>query len=248
MGTVMAVVSGKGGTGKTTFTANVGLALADMGHPTLVIDCDFTLRNLDLVLGLSEYAAMDFSDVLAGRCSLGAAIIPHRRCPNLHLLCAPMVPEDTRFPLQHMKAMADAVRREYDFCLIDAPAGLGHGFQLATAMADRAVVITTMDPPALRDAQRTVMALQDFPAGKVHLVVNHLQKKMLRALQNTVDDAIDAAGVPLLGVIPEDSDVRLCTGRGITMRGYNKYAQRAFENIARRIAGKQVPLLTLRNK
>ena len=246
MGKIIAVVSGKGGTGKTSFTACVSLALAAMGHTTLALDCDITLRNLDLALGLSDSAVMDFSDVLEGRCTLAEAAVPHRKYPTLSLLAAPLAPVGARFSLSAMQALAQTIRRQYDYCFIDAPAGLGQGFQLATAVADSVVVVTTTDPAALRDAQRTVMELRRFPAGQVHLVVNRVQKKMLKALHTTIDDAMDTAGLPLLGVIPEDSDIPLALNRGIPLRDINYYAQRAYENIAKRITGQRAPLLRAR--
>ena len=246
MGKIIAVVSGKGGTGKTSFTACVSLALAAMGHTTLALDCDITLRNLDLALGLSDSAVMDFSDVLEGRCTLAEAAVPHRKYPTLSLLAAPLAPVGARFSLNAMQALAQTIRRQYDYCFIDAPAGLGQGFQLATAVADSVVVVTTTDPAALRDAQRTVMELRRFPAGQVHLVVNRVQKKMLKALHSTIDDAMDTAGLPLLGVIPEDSDIPLALNRGIPLRDINYYAQRAYENIAKRITGQRAPLLRAR--
>ncbi len=246
MGKIIAVVSGKGGTGKTSFTACVSLALAAMGHTTLALDCDITLRNLDLALGLSDSAVMDFSDVLEGRCTLAEAAVPHRKYPNLSLLAAPLAPVGASFSLNAMQTLAQAIRQQYDYCFIDAPAGLGQGFQLATAVADSVVVVTTTDPAALRDAQRTVMELRRFPSGQVHLVVNRVQKKMLKALHSTIDDAMDTAGLPLLGVIPEDSDIPLALNRGIPLRDINYYAQRAYENIAKRITGQRVPLLRAR--
>ena len=246
MGKIIAVVSGKGGTGKTSFTACVSLALAAMGHTTLALDCDINLRNLDLALGLSDSAVMDFSDVLEGRCTLAEAAVSHRKYPTLSLLAAPLAPVGARFSLSAMQTLAQTIRRQYDYCFIDAPAGLGQGFQLATAVADSVVVVTTTDPAALRDAQRTVMELRRFPAGQVHLVVTRVQKKMLKALHSTIDDAMDTAGLPLLGVIPEDSDIPLALNRGIPLRDINYYAQRAYENIAKRITGQRAPLLRAR--
>ena len=145
-----------------------------------------------------------------------------------------------------MQTLAQEIRERYDYCLMDAPAGLGQGFQLATAVADSVVVVTTTDPAALRDAQRTVMELRRFPAGQVHLVVNRVQKKMLKALHTTIDDAMDTAGLPLLGVIPEDGDIPLALNRGIPLRDINYYGQRAYENIAKRITGQRAPLLRAR--
>mgnify|MGYP001016124138 CR=1 FL=1 len=246
MGKIIAVVSGKGGTGKTSFTANVGLALAALGKNTLCLDCDITLRNLDLALGLTDKALMDFSDVIAGRCSLSDAAADHPKYPGLHLLTAPLSPGgQLDVTDEQMRQLLDQVRQEYDYCLIDAPAGLGQGFRLATGCADCVVVITTTDASALRDAQHTVMELDRFPAGALHLVVNRVRKKLLRQLHATIDDAIDKAGLPLLGVVPEDSDVPYALNRGIPLRDINYYAARAYENIARRITGHQVPLMRI---
>lgn len=246
MGKIIAVVSGKGGTGKTSLTACVSLALAAAGYETLALDCDIILRNLDLALGLSDSAVMDFTDVLTRRCTLEEAAVRHRKYPRLSLLCAPLAARDAQFPTIAMEVLGREIRQRYDYCLIDAPAGLGQGFTLATAAADSVIVVTTADPAALRDAQRTVMELRHFPPGQVHLVVNRLQKKMLRSLHSTIDDAMDTAGLPLLGVIPEDEDIPLALNQGIPLRDVNYYAQRAYENIAKRITGARVPLMRAR--
>ena len=147
---------------------------------------------------------------------------------------------------EQMRQLLDQVRQEYDYCLIDAPAGLGQGFRLATGCADCVVVITTTDASALRDAQHTVMLLDKrFTTESLFLVVGLVQKKLLRALHSTIDDAMDAAGLPLLGVVPEDGDVPYALNRGIPLRDINYYAARAYENIARRITGHQVPLMRI---
>ena len=201
MSQVIAVVSGKGGTGKTSFTTLTGMALAQLGKKTLLLDCDIGLRNLDLYLGVSDRALMDFTD---------------------------------------------EIRRHFDFCLIDAAAGIGEAFALATCCADRAVVVTTNDPSSLRDAQRTVMELHRFPSGYLHLVVNRVRRKLLQSLHTTIDDAIDAAGLPLLGVIPEDENVPAVLGRGLSQRlKYRSGALCACENIARRLCGERVRLMRL---
>ena len=245
MGQCIAVVSGKGGTGKTSFTACVSLALAAMGYSTLALDCDITLRNLDLALGLSDSAAMDFSDVLEGRCTLEEAAAPHRKYPKLSLLAAPLAPVGSRFSVEAMGALANQIRERYAYCLIDAPAGLGQGFQMAACMADQVIVITTTDVSAMRDAQRTAAELSAFPTGTVHLVVGRVSRKVLRALHTTIDDAIDAAGLPLLGVVPEDPDVPYCLNQGLVLRERNYYAARAYENIAKRIMGQKAPLMKI---
>ena len=245
MGKIIAVVSGKGGTGKTTFTANVGFALASMGKKVLCLDCDITLRNLDLALGLSDSALMDFSDVMSGRCTLEEAVVNHPKYPSLFLLAAPLVFGGFSVEPEQVTALMRQIRESFDYCLVDAPAGLGQGFRMATQEADHVMVVTTTDVTALRDAQRTVMELDRFPNGKVHLIVNRVAKKLLRQLHTTIDDAMDAAGLPLLGVVPEDADIPKCLNQGTPLRDDNFYAARAYYNIAKRIAGYKAPLMKL---
>ena len=245
MGKIIAVVSGKGGTGKTSFTANTGLALASLDQHVLCMDCDITLRNLDLALGLSDRALMDFSDVLAERCTLEQAVVTHEKYRSLDLLAAPMADRPLALTVRQLAALAREIREKYDWCLMDAPAGLGQGFKMAACMADQVIVVTTTDISAMRDAQRTAMELSAFPANAVHLVVGRVSRKTLRALHTTIDDAIDTAGLPLLGVIPEDEDVPYCLNRGLVLRDRNFYAARAYENIAKRIMGRKMPLMKI---
>ena len=245
MGKIIAVVSGKGGTGKTTFTANIGFALASMGKRVLCLDCDITLRNLDLALGLSDSALMDFSDVLSARCTLEEAVVSHHKYPSLFLLAAPLAFGSFTVDREQIKDLMEQIKESFDFCLVDAPAGLGQGFRMATQEADHVVVVTTTDVTALRDAQRTVMELDRFPTGQVHLVVNRVAKKLMKQLHTTIDDAMDAAGLPLLGVVPEDPDIPRCLNQGIPLRDDNFYAAQAYYNIARRIAGSKAPLMKL---
>ena len=245
MGEIIAVVSGKGGTGKTTFTSNTGLALAALGKKVLCLDCDITLRNLDLALGLSDRALMDFTDVMDGRCTLSEAVAAHPNYPTLHLLAAPLVFQQLTLEEAAIAQLMADIRQQYDYCLVDAPAGLGQGFRMATQEADRVVVVTTTDVTALRDAQRTVMELDRFPADKIHLVVGRVSKKLLKQMHATIDDAMDAAGLPLLGVVPEDTDVPQYLNCGQPLREHNYYAARAYDNIAKRITGQKVPLMKL---
>jgi septum site-determining protein MinD len=244
LGQVIAVVSGKGGTGKTALTALIGAALATAGHRTLLLDCDVGLRDLDLALGMTDRALMDFSDVVAGRAKLEEAAVQHQRLKQLYLLTAPVTTEASLEDPDGMKKLIEEVKQEFDFCLIDAGAGLGESFRLATGCADRVIVVSTTEPSCLRDAQRTVMELSRFPAGKLHLVVNRLRRRLLRSLRSNIDDAMDAAGLPLLGVVPEDEDVPLMLGRGRADGfGYYSGARRACKNIARRLCGEKVPLM-----
>ena len=240
MGQTISVVSGKGGTGKTSFTA---MALAQMGHPTLCLDCDVGLRNLDIAMVMTDRAVMDFTDVLAGRCTLEEAAAAHPKQKNLFLLTAPN--RETWVDESLFQGLFEEINRKFDYCLVDAPAGLGIGFRLAISGADRAVVVTTTEASSLRDAQKTVMELQNLRT--VHLVVNRCRKKLLKSLHQTIDDAIDTAGLPLLGVVPEDETMPLYAGRDIPLLlSGNDCAAQAYRNIARRLDGQRAALMRLR--
>ena len=162
MGTAIVITSGKGGTGKTSLTGGIGAALALQGHSVLCVDGDVGLRNLDITLGMSDAVLMDFSDVMAGRCDLERAAVPHPSLSNLFLLTAPLtLPEDFAGE-DGFRAMLEQARERFDYILIDAPAGLGPGFRLAVCGADRAIVVALNDPASLRDAQRTVAQLDQL--------------------------------------------------------------------------------------
>lgn len=246
MGTAIMITSGKGGTGKTTLTAAISSCLAAIGHRVLCIDMDIGLRNLDISLGMSDRTVMDFTDVIEGRCTLERGAAAHPVIEGLYLLTAPM-----RLPKQHISSgqiidFIDRAKEAFDYVLIDSPAGIGSGFQLALAGADRVIVVTTNDPSSLRDAQRTVSEI-NRTHQHVHLVMNRIQPKLMHQLHTTIDDAMDTAGLPLLGVVPEDPQVSLALGEGkplvlATRRG----AAIACLNIARRIHGERIPLMKIR--
>ena len=245
MGTAIVVTSGKGGTGKTSLTGGVASCLARLGRRVLCIDMDIGLRNLDLSLGMSDRALMDFTDVVEGRCTLERAVVEHPVIHNLFLLTAPLTPRPIRETA--MAALVQEAKDHYDYILMDSPAGLGTGFRLATCCADRAVVVSTTDPSALRDAQRTVTELRGHLDGSIHLVMNRIQPKLLKKLQTTIDDAMDTAGLPLLGVIPEDQCVTLAAGIGKPLILYSrKGAALAYYNIAKRLTGQAVPVMRIR--
>lgn len=246
MGQVVAMVSGKGGTGKTSLTALIGVALANMDRRTLLLDGDVGLRDLDLALGMTDRALMDFTDVITGRAAPEDAVVRHERLENLYLLTAPVHPDPAALTAEGMGRLLDWARENYDFCLIDAGAGLGESFRLCTVHADRAIVVSTTEPSCLRDAQRTVMELDAFPTGKLHLVVNRVRRRLLKSLRSNIDDAMDAAGLPLLGVVPEDEDLPALMGQGKADRfGYYSGSRRACRNIARRLCGEKAPLMKL---
>ena len=244
MGTVSAITSGKGGTGKTSITGGVAASLALMGRRVLCIDMDVGLRNLAISLGLNDRAMMDFADVALGRCPLARAAVEHPDIKGLSLLTAPMTLPASLTP-DKVRALLKEARTGYDHILIDSPAGLGTGFRLATCGVDRAIVVSTNDASSLRDAQRTVAELEELRL--IHLVMNRIQTKLLRKLRTTIDDAMDAAGLPLIGVVPEDPQVILCANLGRPLATQSRRgAALACWNIARRLEGHRVPIMRIR--
>lgn len=244
MSRAIAVTSGKGGTGKTSLTGGVASCLAALGNSVLCIDMDIGLRNLDLALGMTDRVLMDFTDVIGGRCTLQRAAARHPVIENLSLLTAPL----SLSPGVTEEGMRDLLREakaQYDYVLMDSPAGLGLGFRLAMCGADRAIVVSTTDASALRDAQRVVAELSRS-LDHLHLVMNKVRPKLLKQLHTTIDDAMDAAGLPLLGVVPDDEQVILAANLGkpliLTSR---RGAAVAYLNIARRLTGERVPLMRL---
>ncbi|MBP3520357.1 MAG: septum site-determining protein MinD [Oscillospiraceae bacterium] len=246
MATVIAVTSGKGGTGKTSLVGAVGSCLAALGHPTLCIDMDVGLRNLDLSLGLSDRALMDFTDVVEGRCPLDKAVVEHPDIRGLYLLTAPFSLTGAVTP-EGMQALLRQARERFRYILLDSPAGLGPGFELAVCGCDRAVVVSTADASALRDAQRTVVELTRRGVEQIHLVVNRVQRKLLQQLGATIDDAMNTAGLPLLGVVPEDPQVSLAANQGYPLIvKASKGAAIGYRNIALRIEGRRVPVMKIK--
>jgi len=243
MGTVIAITSGKGGTGKTSITGGTAASLALMGRSVLCIDMDIGLRNLDISLGLNDRALMDFADVALGRCPLARAAVEHPDLKGLSLLTAPLsLPAG--LTMDRVRALLYTARAMYDYVLIDSPAGLGAGFHLATCGADRVLVVATNDASSLRDAQRTVAQLDSM--RQIHLVMNRIQPKLLRKLRTTIDDAMNTAGLPLIGVVPEDPQVILCANQGLPLISQGRRgAGRACWNIAQRLDGRQVPVMRI---
>ena len=247
MGQVIAVISGKGGTGKTSLTAGVAACLAAEGQKVLCIDCDMGLRNLDLSMGLADEATVAFTDVMDGLYTLEDAVT-HPRIPGLDLLTAPVtkLPEDV--DQEAFGRLLEEVRAQYDWCLIDAPAGVGVGFQLATRYADELVVVAVADPASMRDAARAadLIELQDRPDRPMRLVVNRVSRRMYRKLRATVDDVMDGVGLPLLGIVPDDISVTLAAAASEPLILYtSRGASVACLHIARRLCGRRATLLRL---
>lgn len=242
MGEVIAVVSGKGGTGKTSVCAGLAAALAESGEAVLCIDCDIGLRNLDISLGLSQMDALSFLDVCRGEYTLEQAAI-HPEYPSLRFLTAPMncQPEGIQG-----KAFADLLRqarKDCSYIFLDAPAGIDAGFQLAARYADRVLLVTGADPASVRDAARAGDLLELMGKTEVRLIVNRINPKMVAAMKLTVDDVMDRAGLPLIGIVPEDPQVTLRAAMEMPLLQKNKKgAAAACRRIALRIKGVRVPV------
>ena len=243
-GICIGFVSGKGGAGKTALLTGIGAALAQLGKRTLCMDCNMNFRSLDLALGLTEQSLMDFTDVAAGRCTLDDAVTEHPSQPGLFLLNAPA--RDESFAETQVQALAAGIRERFDYCLLDAPPGLGDGFRLVTQAADRVFVVAELNPLSRRAAQRVALELESFPPDAARLIVNRVSVRRFpfRKPELTVDDIMDSAGLPLMGLVPEDEAVSLALSRGIpvTLLSPESAAARACRNIARRVTGEAVKL------
>ena len=243
MGELLAVLSGKGGTGKTSVCAGIATALAESGQRVLCIDCDVGLRNLDISLGLTDSGALSFLDVCTGGYPLDRAEC-HPDYPSLFFLTAPMNCSAEAIDPEAFGEMLQQARRQFDYVLLDAPAGVEAGFRLVTAAADRCIVVTGSGPAAVRDATRVGELLELAGKTDVRLVVNRVDKTMLSILKLTIDDVMDSAGLPLLGIVLEDPDVPMAAACGMSLLRYNKRASAAgsFHRIARRIQGYPEPI------
>lgn len=246
MGQVVAVISGKGGTGKTFLTAAVASCLAAEEQRVLCIDCDAGLRNLDIPLGLSEEAAIPFTAVMDGDCGLDAAVV-HPKIPGLHLLTAPVTRTPEELDAEAFGRLVDAAREQFDWCFLDAPAGVGAGFRMAVRGADRAIIVSGAGPATMRDTARAADLAELDGIGRMDLVVNRVSPALYRRTGATVDDVMDGVGLPLLGVVPEDVNVALAAARRIPLILYtNRGAAVACLHIARRLRGVKAPLLRIK--
>jgi len=245
MGQVIVMTSGKGGTGKTSLTAGIAASMALDGHKVLCIDGDIGLRNLDIALGMTDCALMDFTDVVLQDCPLSMAAAAHPEIETLSLLTAPLtMPED--FPGEDgMKRVLAQAREQYEYVFVDSPATLGEWAKLSLCDADRVLLAVTMDPNALRDAQRVVSGLAHIE--QVHLIANRVIPRMLTRLDMTIDDVMDTVGLPLIGIVPDDPTVQIAASRGMALALQSTCrAAKACGNIAARLAGRSVPLMKFR--
>jgi septum site-determining protein MinD len=249
MSRIIVVTSGKGGVGKTTVTANLGMTLAKMGYRVALVDGDFGLRNLDLLLGLENRVIYTAVEVLAGECRLDQALVRDKRQPGLVLLPATQNRKAEMITPNHMKWMIGELAPQFDFVLIDSPAGIEMGFKNAIAAAQEALIVTTPEISAVRDADRVIGLLEASNITPARLIVNRLRPSMVEASEMmSVEDVSEILAVQLIGVVPEDERVITSTNRGeplVLESNSNSRAAQAFDNIARRLCGEKTPYLEL---
>lgn len=247
MGEVVVVTSGKGGVGKTTATANIGTALAMLGNKVALVDTDIGLRKLDLVLGLENRIVFHLVDVTSGNCRLKQALIRDKRVEGLYFLPAAQTRDKTAVSPQQMRDLCLELKQEFDYVLIDCPAGIEQGFKNAIAGADSALVVTNPEISSVRDADRIIGLLEAAEITNSRLIVNRIRSRMVkRGDMLDVNDILDNLRIDLIGVVPEDESVLISTNKGEpVVLNSNSRAGTAFRNIARRLKGEEVPFMNL---
>ncbi len=250
MAQVITITSGKGGVGKTTTTANLGTALALLGQRVVVIDADIGLRNLDVVMGLENRIVYDLVDVVEGRCRTRQALIKDKRFPELFLLPAAQTRDKDAVSPDDMIALCTELRREFDFILIDSPAGIEGGFKNAIAPADHIIIVTTPEMSAVRDADRIVGLVEAHGKHHPRLIINRIKPRMVaRGDMMDTTDVVEILAIDLVGIVPDDENIVTSTNRGeVAVLDRTSEAGRAFMNIANRLMGQDVPFMVLGEK
>ncbi len=246
-GTVITITSGKGGVGKTTATANIGTALANLGHKVICVDADIGLRNLDVVMGLENRIVYDLVDVVEGRCRLRQAMIRDKRLPELYLIPAAQTRDKSAVSPSDMVKLCKELRTEADYVIIDSPAGIERGFRNAIAGADEILIITNPEVAAARDADRIIGLIEAEEKGPARLILNRINPVMVeRGDMMAAEDILELLAIKLIGLVPEDENVLVSSNRGVPVVLENKNrAGIAFRNIARRLTGEDVPFMEI---
>lgn len=243
---VIVVTSGKGGVGKTTTSANVGTGLAKAGKKVCLIDTDIGLRNLDVVMGLENRIVYNLVDVVEGNCRVKQALIRDKKNPGLYLMPSAQTKDKSAVTPSQMIKVIEHLKEQFDYIILDCPAGIEQGFQNAIAGADRALVVTTPEVSSIRDADRIIGLLEAAGIAKMDLVINRIRIEMVhRGDMMSSSDVVDILGIPLIGIVPDDENVVVSTNQGVPLVGENCPAGLAYANIVDRIQGKEVPYLNL---
>ena len=247
MGKSIVITSGKGGVGKTTTTANIGTGLAQIGRKVCLVDADIGLRNLDVVMGLENRIVYDLIDVVEGHCRVRSALIKDKRFDNLFLLPAAQTREKDAVNPEQMEKLITELKQEFDYVLVDCPAGIEQGFKNAIAGADLAIIVTTPEVSAVRDADRIIGLLEADELFEPQLIVNRIRPDMIRrGDMMTTDDMIDILAIKLLGIVPDDESIIVSTNKGEpAVLDKKSVSGQAFRNIVRRLEGASVPFLAL---
>ena len=249
MGEVIVVTSGKGGVGKTTTVANIGTGLAMLDKRTVVVDTDIGLRNLDVILGLENRIVYNLVDVINGKCRLKQALIKDKRHPELYLLPSAQTKDKSAVSPEQMIKLTEELREEFDFVLLDCPAGIEQGFRNAIAGADKALVVTTPEVSAIRDADRIIGLLEADGIQDIHLIINRLRPDMIvRGDMMSVEDVVEILAVNLIGSILDDEQIVIAANQGEPFSGRNSQAEEEYRNICRRLLGEEVPFAPLHQK
>lgn len=247
LGKAIVVTSGKGGVGKTTTSANLGTGLASLGNSVVIVDADIGLRNLDVVLGLENRIVYDLVDVVEGNCRLKQALIKDKRHENLFLLPAAQTKDKTAVNPDQMLKLITELKSLYDYIIIDSPAGIEQGFKNSIAGADMALIVTTPEISAVRDADRVIGILESKEVYNPKIIINRIRTEMVkRGDMMDIDDILDILAIDLIGVVPDDETIVISTNKGEPIvTDSTSLAGRAFMNITKRLTGEEVPLLDL---
>lgn len=247
MGESIVITSGKGGVGKTTTTANIGTALASMGKKTVVVDGDTGLRNLDVLMGLENRIVFTLIDVIEGRCRLKQALIKDKRLSNLYMLPTAQTRDKNDISASDMLGIVNELKEEFDYVIIDCPAGIEQGFENATVGADWAIIVVNPELTSVRDADRVIGKLDAKGFQKHELIVNRINNEMVKnGNMLDVSDILDCLAIKLIGIVPDDKNITISTNKGepIVLET-NSLSGQAFKNIAKRITGEEVPFVSL---
>ena len=247
--TVVTITSGKGGVGKTTTTANLGVSLAMLGKRVVTIDADIGLRNLDVVMGLENRIVYDLVDAVEGHCRLRQALIRDKRLSELYLLPAAQTRDKTAVNPAQMVELCDQLRPDFDFVLVDSPAGIEQGYRNAIAPADRVLIVTTPEVSAVRDADRIVGLVESDQKGPPRLIINRLNTEMVRKGEMlSTEDVVEILAIDLIGIVPEDKEIIIATNRGtpVSLDGRSPAGQ-SFRNIAGRLLGQDIPFMPIKD-